>query len=173
MAKKDRKKTATLLSRPTLSFFAVVAPGLETVALAEMQTLPEISEITQVTGGIEFRGSRATCAAANRQLRIASRVLLRLGIAQAREFGKLRHLLARLPWTGVIPAEIPLRFDISTSRCRLFHTGAIAETAESVFTDQLDGAQQELAREVFLRLTELGEGTEDTRRRATLTELVR
>jgi WD40 repeat protein/transcriptional regulator with XRE-family HTH domain len=51
--------------------------------------------------------------------------------------------------------------------------GAIAETAESVFTDQLNAEQQELAREVFLRLTELGEGTEDTRRRAALTELVR
>ena len=50
---------------------------------------------------------------------------------------------------------------------------AIAETAESVFADQLDRGQQELAREVFLRLTELGEGTEDTRRRAALTELVR
>jgi WD40 repeat protein/transcriptional regulator with XRE-family HTH domain len=50
---------------------------------------------------------------------------------------------------------------------------AIAETAESVFTDQLDRSQQEQAREVFLRLTELGEGTEDTRRRARLTELVR
>jgi WD40 repeat protein/transcriptional regulator with XRE-family HTH domain len=50
---------------------------------------------------------------------------------------------------------------------------AIAETAESVFTDQLNGAQQELVRDVFLRLTELGEGTEDTRRRATLNELVR
>jgi WD40 repeat protein/transcriptional regulator with XRE-family HTH domain len=51
--------------------------------------------------------------------------------------------------------------------------GAIAETAESVFTDQLNQTQQELAREVFLRLTELGEGTEDTRRRAALNELVR
>ncbi len=50
---------------------------------------------------------------------------------------------------------------------------AIAETAESVFTDQLNQQQQELARDVFLRLTELGEGTEDTRRRAALTELVR
>jgi transcriptional regulator with XRE-family HTH domain/DNA-binding beta-propeller fold protein YncE len=50
---------------------------------------------------------------------------------------------------------------------------AIAETAESVFTDQLDPVQQELARAVFLRLTELGEGTEDTRRRARLTELAR
>lgn len=51
--------------------------------------------------------------------------------------------------------------------------GAIAETAESVFTDQLDQEQQALAREVFLRLTKLGEGTEDTRRRAALTELER
>jgi WD40 repeat protein/transcriptional regulator with XRE-family HTH domain len=51
--------------------------------------------------------------------------------------------------------------------------GAIAETAESVFTDRLNRSQQELARDVFLRLTELGEGTEDTRRRATLNELVR
>ena len=51
--------------------------------------------------------------------------------------------------------------------------GAIAETAESVFTDQLNQAEQEMAREVFLRLTELGEGTEDTRRRAALNELVR
>ncbi len=51
--------------------------------------------------------------------------------------------------------------------------GAIAETAESVFTDQLNRTQQDLARDVFLRLTELGEGTEDTRRRALLNELVR
>jgi WD40 repeat protein/transcriptional regulator with XRE-family HTH domain len=51
--------------------------------------------------------------------------------------------------------------------------GAIAETAESVFNDQLNRTQQELARDVFLRLTELGLGTEDTRRRAALTELVR
>ena len=51
--------------------------------------------------------------------------------------------------------------------------GAIAETAESVFNDQLNQRQQELARDVFLRLTELGEGTEDTRRRAALKELAR
>jgi WD40 repeat protein/transcriptional regulator with XRE-family HTH domain len=51
--------------------------------------------------------------------------------------------------------------------------GAIAETAESVYTDKLNLAQQEIARQVFIRLTELGEGTEDTRRRASLQELAR
>jgi WD40 repeat protein len=48
--------------------------------------------------------------------------------------------------------------------------GAIANTAEEVFAS-LSGEQQVLARRVFLRLTELGEGTQDTRRRAAFTEL--
>lgn len=49
--------------------------------------------------------------------------------------------------------------------------GAIAQTAETTY-QQLTREQQAVARNVFLRLTELGEGTEDTRRRATLGELI-
>ena len=48
--------------------------------------------------------------------------------------------------------------------------GAIAQTAESVFNG-LPEEKRTLARRIFLRLTELGEGTQDTRRRATLSEL--
>jgi WD40 repeat protein len=48
---------------------------------------------------------------------------------------------------------------------------AITRTADTVY-QQLDPAQQAIARRIFLRLTELGEGTEDTRRRAHLTELL-
>jgi WD40 repeat protein len=52
--------------------------------------------------------------------------------------------------------------------------GAIAETAEAVFTDQFTHEQQSIARRIFLRLTELGnESTAvDTRRRAKLDELI-
>jgi WD40 repeat protein/DNA-binding SARP family transcriptional activator len=49
--------------------------------------------------------------------------------------------------------------------------GAIAFTAETVY-QQLSSEQQNMARHIFLRLTELGEGTEDTRRRATIHELI-
>ena len=48
--------------------------------------------------------------------------------------------------------------------------GAIAKRAEQVF-ESLAPEQQELARRTFLRLTQPGEGTEDTRRRAQLAEL--
>src|SRR5215216_3232995 len=52
--------------------------------------------------------------------------------------------------------------------------GAIAETAETVFTDQFTHEQQAIARRIFLRLTELGDemGAGDTRRRATFDELI-
>ncbi len=48
--------------------------------------------------------------------------------------------------------------------------GAISHTAEAIY-QRLLPEQQEIARRVFLRLTELGEGTEDTRRRAARREL--
>lgn len=48
--------------------------------------------------------------------------------------------------------------------------GAIAQTAEAVY-QQFDAAEQDIVRHLFLRLTELGEGTQDTRRRVTLAEL--
>jgi WD40 repeat protein/class 3 adenylate cyclase len=49
--------------------------------------------------------------------------------------------------------------------------GAIAKTAETVYQEELTPQQKTLARNIFLRLTELGEGTEDTRRRVRVGEL--
>jgi len=48
--------------------------------------------------------------------------------------------------------------------------GAVAKTAETVFA-QLKPEQQIIVRKIFLRLTDLGEGTQDTRRCVALTEL--
>jgi WD40 repeat protein/transcriptional regulator with XRE-family HTH domain len=52
--------------------------------------------------------------------------------------------------------------------------GAIAETAEAVFTDQFSHEQQTIARRIFICLTELGDktATGDTRRQATFKELI-
>ena len=48
--------------------------------------------------------------------------------------------------------------------------GAIAHTADAVY-GRLDADEQAIARNIFLRLTELGEGVQDTRRRVPLEEL--
>jgi len=52
--------------------------------------------------------------------------------------------------------------------------GAIAETAEAVFHDQLEPEQRAIARQIFMRLAEIGDDatTADTRRRVSFDELV-
>jgi WD40 repeat protein/basic membrane lipoprotein Med (substrate-binding protein (PBP1-ABC) superfamily)/transcriptional regulator with XRE-family HTH domain len=52
--------------------------------------------------------------------------------------------------------------------------GAIAETAETVFTDQFTSEQRSIARRIFLRLTEINDemSAADTRRRAGYSELI-
>src|SRR5207244_974098 len=49
--------------------------------------------------------------------------------------------------------------------------GAIARTADAVY-ERLEPEQQEVAKRIFLRLAEPGRGTEYTRRRASLSELL-
>ena len=50
--------------------------------------------------------------------------------------------------------------------------GAIAKTAEDVLNQELTADQRSIARNIFVRLTELGEGVQDTRRRVALAELL-
>jgi hypothetical protein len=49
--------------------------------------------------------------------------------------------------------------------------GSVAQTAEQVYS-QLTAVERQVLRDVMLRLTTLGEGTEDTRRRVTRAELL-
>lgn len=51
-------------------------------------------------------------------------------------------------------------------------SGAIAKTAEMVFNQKLDSDQRAIAQNIFLRLVNLGESAQYTRRRASLEELV-
>jgi len=50
--------------------------------------------------------------------------------------------------------------------------GAIAQTAEHVLTKQLTPEEQVIAKNIFMQLTELGEGVQDTRRRVPLIDLI-
>ncbi|HTA18921.1 MAG TPA: SAM-dependent methyltransferase [Polyangia bacterium] len=111
-----------------LTWFAVVAPGLEEAARRELAALPEATDVRGVDGGVEWRGPPRSGARANLWSRVATRVLVRVGDVEAREFGKLRRGLARLPWAPFVPAGATIAVRATASKCRLYHTGAIAES---------------------------------------------
>jgi putative N6-adenine-specific DNA methylase len=111
-----------------LTWFAVVAPGLEEVARRELAALPEATDVRGVDGGVEWRGPPSSGVRANLWSRTVTRVLVRVGDVDAREFGKLRRGLARLPWAPFVPAGATIAVRATASKCRLYHTGAIAES---------------------------------------------
>src|SRR5450432_218964 len=111
-----------------LTWFAVVAPGLEEAARRELAALSDATEVRVVDGGVEWRGPPSAGARANLWSRVVTRVLVRVGDVEAREFGKLRRGLARLPWAPFVPRGATVAVRASASKCRLYHTGAIAES---------------------------------------------
>jgi putative N6-adenine-specific DNA methylase len=118
-----------------LRWFAVASPGLEMPLCAELVPLAGVEDARVVEGGVEFSGAIGAGMAANLHSRIATRILLRLGELKARDFAPLRRSLAKLPWQSFVPRDRALRIDVSTSHCRLYHTGALAETVELAVAD--------------------------------------
>lgn len=135
------KREAARAASRSLAWFAVVAPGLEEVAAREVATLPEVAAVKITPGGVEWRGGSVTGFAANLHLRIATRVLARVGEFEAREFGKLRRRAARLPWQSFVPPGASIAVRASASKSRLYHTGAIGENLLLAVCEAVAGAR--------------------------------
>lgn len=111
--------------------FAVAAPGLESLAAAELRDLG-IEPGTVIAGGVEFRGDRETVYRANLWLRTASRVIARVGGFRARSFGEIERRAAELPWDDFIGAATRIRLRVTCRKSRLYHSDAVAERIAGV-----------------------------------------
>ena len=104
--------------------FAVCAPGLEEVLLAEVQALGFPGRA--VPGGVEV--ASGDLAVLNRWLRTASRVLVRLGEPfRATAFPELVRKASSLPWEKYVPKGSPVAFRVTCRKSRLYHSDAVAE----------------------------------------------
>lgn len=106
-------------------FFAVVQPGFEELALAELCEIGASDELLPAKGGVEFKARLDGCYRANLCARVATRVLMRLDRFSATHFERLRAKTAAFPWELYLSGEAPLAFSVSCSHSRLYHTGRI------------------------------------------------
>ena len=106
--------------------FAICAPGLEGVLEAEMRAL-ELDVGKPDVGGVAFSGGASAVYRANLWLRSATRIIARVGDFHARLFDELERHSRRLQWTRFLRAGQPVRLRVSTSKSRLYHTGAVAQ----------------------------------------------
>jgi len=108
-------------------FFAVTAPGLEDICAGELLRLG-IEEVSPERGGVGFVGEMVDLYRANLWLRTASRVLVRVGEFQVRDFPELYRKTLRQPWGRFLRNDNFLTVKATSHRSRLWHTDRIAAT---------------------------------------------
>jgi putative N6-adenine-specific DNA methylase len=108
-----------------LDCYAIVAPGLESFALAEAQALGLDAVLEE--GGVAWTGDAHSALLANAGLRIASRVLVRLASFEARSFAELERHARKVPWARVLNAGDSVRFRVTCKKSRLYHSDAVAQ----------------------------------------------
>lgn len=91
-------------------------------------------------GGVPFESDLAGVLRANLHLAVASRVLVRLGRFRAKGFPELERKAASLPWRRFmtdVGTSAP-RFDVTSRKSRLYHTGAVEERLARVVAASMD-----------------------------------
>jgi putative N6-adenine-specific DNA methylase len=119
--------------------FAVCAPGLEPVLLAEMRALGFPGRA--LPGGVECEGALPEGMRLNLWLRTASRVLLRLGEPfRATTFPELVRKASALPWRDFLPKRAAVAFRVSCHKSRLYHSKAVAERLHAALEAHTGGS---------------------------------
>lgn len=110
-------------------FFAVVQPGFEKTAHAELSAMG-ISTGRTVEGGVEFSGRLESCYRANIASRTVTRVLMRITDFHTENERVLFRRISAVPWELYLPADGAIGINASSSSSRLYHTGLIGEAVE-------------------------------------------
>lgn len=80
------------------TWFAVCAPGLESVLRSELAACDLAALPHEIVGGVEFEGRLEAGFKANSQLRSASRILVRVASFKARAIEDVFRETAEIPW---------------------------------------------------------------------------
>jgi len=116
--------------------FLVIPPGLEDLALKEVELKCPVSFIEVHKGGLELTADLNWIILAHTQLKIPTRILMRLTSFKVRDFPKLYQKFVSFKWNDYLSHPEPT-WEISCSKSRLIHTGRIEETVKKALTEAM------------------------------------
>ncbi len=106
--------------------FAVAAPGLEGLVAQELESLG-IRPVESGAGGVAFQADARALYSANLQLRVASRVVIRLARFHAEAFHDLERHAKRVPFERFLARGAQVHVTATCRKSRLYHSDAVAE----------------------------------------------
>ncbi|MDJ0781230.1 MAG: THUMP domain-containing protein [Desulfosarcinaceae bacterium] len=120
------------------TFFAVTAPGVERLCAQELAHLSAApAAIEPIAGGVRFRSRLTTLYLANRHLRTATRILMRLTEFKATRFDQIYARLKDFPWELYLYGDQVFHIHVRTRHSRLYHRRAIADQVEHSLQERL------------------------------------
>jgi putative N6-adenine-specific DNA methylase len=117
--------------------FAVVTPGFEGVAEAELRALG-VDDVVAEEGGVSFTATDAGLFRANLWLRSAARVIVRVAEFPARTFADLERRAKRVEWARYATGG-QVAFRVTCRKSRLYHSDAVAERLARSIEAQVPG----------------------------------
>ncbi|MFI5244847.1 MAG: hypothetical protein ACHQQR_06440, partial [Gemmatimonadales bacterium] len=115
--------------------YAVVAPGLERLAAAELRAIgiepilrdaDGIASAAEGAGGVAFTANDEQLFEANLQLRTVSRVIVRVAEFRATAFHELERLARGVPWDAFVASGGAVRLRVTCRKSRLYHSDGVA-----------------------------------------------
>lgn len=116
--------------------FVIVMPGLEDLALKEIEIKIPIANPQVIKGGIEIDANLDWIEQAHLLLKIPTRILLRMTEFKVRDFPKLHQKFLNFNWKNYLSHPEPV-WEISCSKSRLNHTGRMEETIKAAMKKML------------------------------------
>ncbi|HEX9892668.1 MAG TPA: class I SAM-dependent RNA methyltransferase [Gemmatimonadales bacterium] len=119
--------------------FAIVAPGLEALAVSELVNLGA-RVVGRETGGVSFSATSSQLYAANLHLRTVSRVIVRVARFRATAFWELEKQAKLVPWDAFVPPGGSVTLSVTSRKSKLYHQRGIAERLTEAVRQQVSGA---------------------------------
>ena len=118
--------------------YAIVAPGLEQLAAAELRATgiePGVIE----AGGVAFVAGDTEIFDANLRLRTVSRVIVRVAEFRATAFHELERLSRTIAWDEFVAPGSAVRMRVTCRKSRLYHSDGVAERVSGAITRGVAG----------------------------------
>jgi putative N6-adenine-specific DNA methylase len=118
-----------------LSCYAVVVPGLESIAAEELIEL-SAHEVKPDAGGIHFTCSMDGLFRISLRSRCCTRILLRLAEFKALSFPELYNKAGRVPWARYISTQAGIEVRAACHGSKLLHSGRVEQAVFDAIQDR-------------------------------------
>jgi putative N6-adenine-specific DNA methylase len=115
--------------------FLVAAPGTEAGLLAEAKRR-SFAKATLVAGGVTIHGNWREVWRANLELRIPSKVLVRVGSFHVAHLAQLDKLARKFPWPKFLRKDVAISVETTCKKSKIYHAGAATQRIETALREE-------------------------------------